>query len=59
MGCDVVDDNPLCGIDLLTVVFMCCLNMFSSVVSCEVVEDTPFCDVAILSAVILCFGCLF
>ena len=58
LGFEVVKDIPLHGIVLHSVVFMCCVNMFSSVVSCEVVEDTPLCGIAILSTVILCVGCL-
>ena len=59
VGCEVVEDTPLSRIALLSVVFMGCLNMLSSVVCCEVFEDAPLCGIAILSAVILCFGCLF
>ena len=42
VSCAVVEDTPLGGIAILSVVFMCCLNMLSSVVGCEVVEDTHY-----------------
>ena len=55
---EVVEDIPLQGIVLHSVVFMCCVNTLSSVVGCEVVEDTPLCGIVVTTCCVNMFSCV-